>query len=281
MTMRASSLVMVLYGTDQLELDWVPDDTPIILVHNDRRLDPTLVHADGVAHLMAERNLGFGGGVNLGLSEVDTPRTVICNPDTELSAMHWDALQSDDPDEVRAIALDDATGRPTAVVNPYPSAFGHLAAGWRLGRVFPRGSRRRELFGRLAGGWARANVESFALTSGRWSLRTHWISGAVFSIDTERLRSVGGFDDRYFLYFEDIDLCRRLGVTFPEMAIVMTPVPAGVHAVGGSTDSTGSGRRTRSMHLASARRYAAQQPGWSWAVCRAGLAARALIDRRP
>ena len=37
-----------------------------------------------------------------------------------------------------------------------------------------------------------------------------WVTGACFAVTAEAHGRIGGFDDRFFLYFEDVDYCRRL-----------------------------------------------------------------------
>jgi GT2 family glycosyltransferase len=37
-----------------------------------------------------------------------------------------------------------------------------------------------------------------------------WVSGAALAVRTAVFEEVGGFDERYFMYFEDVDLCARI-----------------------------------------------------------------------
>ncbi len=59
-------------------------------------------------------------------------------------------------------------------------------------------------------------------------VRQQVISGACFLIDKTRIKSIGGlFDSRFFLYFEDTDLCRRIRQN--EGLIMLDPAAEMVH----------------------------------------------------
>ena len=79
------------------------------------------------------------------------------------------------------------------------------------------------------------------------------MSGAVLSLPTEVFASVDGFDEGYFLYYEDADLFWRLAQESPNLRMRVVDVPAAVHDVGGSSPSS----RTARLRRQSAQRYAA------------------------
>jgi GT2 family glycosyltransferase len=64
-----------------------------------------------------------------------------------------------------------------------------------------------------------------------------WVSGAVMAMSTELWERIGGFDDDYFLYWEDIDLCRRVhevgGEVRVDESVVAVHDEGGTHADGG------------------------------------------------
>ena len=59
--------------------------------------------------------------------------------------------------------------------------------------------------------WARKRVEKFQMAdfSHNKPVPVDWVVGAAFFIRGTALLKVGGFDERYFAYFEDCDLCRE------------------------------------------------------------------------
>jgi hypothetical protein len=176
---------------------------------------------------------------------------------------------------VVTVPLVDTDGRLTSVTSEYPTPLSHLASGWRLGRLAPRGSAARSAMAKGLGAWGRAHDDSLHDPVGTWRLRDRWVSGAVLSVDADRLRSISGFDDRYFLYYEDVDLCARLARRFPATRAIVADVPPGVHGVGQSaaTDSSGEVAVER-IRCESAVRYAQERRGIAWRTCETLLRAR-------
>lgn len=263
-----ATALIVLYRTRRLDLSWLPDDAPVVLVHNDRNFDAGSLDRANVRHVFIDTNVGFGAAVNKGLANVRTERVVLVNPDARLTSEHWTALASGDVGEVVTVPQVDKAGTPGIVVSGYPSPLGHVLASYRVGRWFPRGRGVRRRFGAgLQPGQHAPLVEV-------------WVSGACLSVATERLRTVGGFDSAFFVYFEDVDLCRRLAHWFPSMTARVADCPAAVHTVGGSAPSPSTRRRVERIRLTSALRYAHHQHGRAWRVARRVIAVRAWLQRR-
>lgn len=266
-----STVVYVAYATRSVDLRWLPAEAPVVIVHNDDTFDRASTGHRPVLHLGDGTNVGFGGAINRALDHVHTERVVLCNPDVALTSAHFSALAEADVDDVATIPLVDANGSPTSVVNAYPSPLSHLASGFRLGRFAPRGGTLRKLGTPVFGDFGRAHRDSLDTLTGSWALCERWVSGALMSVATERLREVGGFDPRFFMYYEDVDLCARLAARRPEMKAAVLDVAPGIHHVGGSSTSTDDARRVARIRRDSAVLYADTRSGTPWR-----LAARAL-----
>lgn len=268
------TVVVVAYATTTLDLSWLPNEVPVVVVHNDDQLRDDALERDHVAHLRPTSNIGFGAAVNLAVATINTDRVVLVNPDVALTREHWTALAVEADDEVRTVALVDDDG-PTSVVSAYPTALSHLAGGYRLGRLAGRDSALRRMAAPLLGSWGRAHTDSLSSPTGRWPLTERWVSGAVLSIARSRFDAVNGFSPHYFLYYEDLDLCARLARRFPTMEAVVADTPPGHHAVGASDTATSTKTSAaEGFRLTSAITYAREQTGVAWRACATALEAR-------
>jgi N-acetylglucosaminyl-diphospho-decaprenol L-rhamnosyltransferase len=270
-----TTVVVVLYGNAVLDLSWVPADAPVVLVHNDASLAELSCASASVTHVRPSDNVGFGQGVNLGLRQVHTERVLLANPDTKLSDEHWRLLDDGGPDDLVTVPQQDETQVPASVLNVYPTAALLLAQAWRLGRWLPRGGRGRQLAARCLGRGGETHIALMAAQPDPevvLPLRDYWVGGSLVSLDAERLRSVDGFSGRFFLYYEDVDLCARLAERFPGMRVrLRSAAGPALHTVGGSEIRAGS-RQVRRIRRHSAQVYAGGQAGGWWPACRALLA---------
>lgn len=273
-SLASSTVVYVAYGVRTVDLGWVPEDAPVIVVHNDARFDRSSVRSD-VLHLGDESNIGFGAAVNLAIPHVQTDRLILCNPDTRLDSIHHGELTDADANELVTIPLVEDSGRPNSVVNRYWGPVGLLITALRLGRLLPRGSRRRSMI-RVFGKWGTAHADSLELVAGSWPLSERWASGAVLSLPLEAFVAVGGFDESFFLYYEDTDLQQRLATMMPSLRLRMADTAPGVHEVGGSANPAAHEAETgepvegtvdvAAVRLAAAATYASRQSGPGWTV---------------
>ena len=95
-----------------------------------------------------------------------------------------------------------------------------------------------------------------------------WLAGMLLVIDRAAYRQIGGFDERYFLYCEDCDLCARLYAADFALEVDRT-----VHVVhDAQRDSHRSFRHLR-WHLGSLAKYWLSKGFWS--VCLLSLVDRA------
>ena len=216
-------------------------------------------------------NLGYGGGVNRGVAELGDEYgwVVIANADLEWRAGALDELLAAADRWPRAGALGPLIREPGGEV--YPSA--------RLLPSLGRGAG-HAVFGKVWPGnpWTRAYRQSEAAVTERTA---GWLSGSCQLLRREAFDSVHGFDPRYFMYFEDVDLGDRLG----RAGWLNVYVPsAEIMHIGGHSTSKSSARMLAEHHTSAYRYLADRHRGPAWAPVRLALklalTARAKIEIR-
>ena len=226
--------------------------------------------APRVRLLRNQENVGFARGVNQGLAQTTAPFVLIMNPDCRLLPGAFAALRRElEQAQTCAIAgpriLDvDGTVQGSARGDPD-----------MLTGIFGRTTLLRRLLPGLA--VSRRNVVDSTGPDARESITVDWVSGACILARRAPLESVGGLDERYFLYWEDADLCRRLRARGYHVRYV--PAASAVHRVGRSS-RTAKPASIRAFHESAYLYYATHVAPQSWpkrALARALLTVRCRL----
>jgi GT2 family glycosyltransferase len=215
--------------------------------------------------LEPRENLGFARATNLGIRRGHGEYVLVLNPDTELFPGTLDVLLAvlDERPEVAVAgpklvradgSLDHAARRS------FPTPLGALAHFAGIGRLVREGPLAQ---------YRAPEVEAGAVDA---------VNGAFMLIRRSALESVGLFDEGYWMYMEDLDLCYRLkqagGLTWYE------PAAEALHVKHGTSGAFRSPRLVWAFHYGMFRfyrkHYAQKRSAALTALVYAGIAIRAL-----
>jgi N-acetylglucosaminyl-diphospho-decaprenol L-rhamnosyltransferase len=207
---------------------------------------------DNVRLFETGANLGYGTAANRAIAQLDSDQggpewVIVANPDVQWGPGSIDALLDAAARWPRAGALGPLVRDPDGSV--YPSAR-HLPSLIRggmhalLGPIWPRNR------------WTKAYRQEHLEPSER---PVGWLSGSCLLVRRSAFSDVGGFDERYFMYMEDVDLGDRLGKA--GWLSVYVPSAEVLHHKGHSTG------RDPANHLAAHHEstylfLADRHPGW-------------------
>jgi GT2 family glycosyltransferase len=179
--------------------------------------------------------VGYGAAANLGVRFSTGDPVVFLNSDallTEDAAAHLvGEVQSFDGRCLAGARMVDGNGAIQRSAGLLPGPLDLAVRAWGLDRV-----------GAAVAQWpkigaivrrSRLSREYASATEATESMETSMVGMAVSAIGRNAFDEIGGFDEDFFLYFEDADLCRRAGVA----GIPVRYVPAAVvtHLGGGSS----------------------------------------------
>ena len=253
-----SAVVIVNYESGPALLrcveDWRSDGvTEVVIVDNgsgDGSVDRVRARYPDLEIVVPGRNLGYGAAANRGVAATDTATVLVCNPDLEVGPGALAALERALVDHPAWALVGPMIRTPTG--DRYPSArrFPSLidAGGHALLGIFAPDNR-----------FTRSYQHHELDRVGEDPVEVDWVSGACLMVRRAAFEQVGGFDEAYFMYLEEVDLCWRLAQAGWSAGYV--PAAQVTHRQGVSTDH--HPYRMILEHHRSLLRFAARSsPGW-------------------
>lgn len=209
--------------------------------------------------LPLEHNGGYAFGNNVAIatalrSPLPPPYFLLLNPDTIVRPnaiqMLVDFMEEHPEIGIAGSRLEDPDGTPQCSAFRFPSILSELDSSLRLGVV-----------SKLLSKWVVAPPVS------EETCQSDWVAGASMIVRREVFESVGLLDEKYFLYFEEVDFCLRANKSgWPCWYVPNSRV---VHLVGqssGVTDTKRPPRRLPKYWFDSRRRYFLKNHGWLYAT---------------
>jgi N-acetylglucosaminyl-diphospho-decaprenol L-rhamnosyltransferase len=234
-------------------------DLLVVVVDNaspDGGADLVRTRYPGVRLIPMGRNAGFGAGVNAGAAATRSEYVLALNPDTRLKGEDALAMAAAARDLGAAVVgprLVGADGREELSFSTRDSLAGDF--GWMLS-------------------W-RAGRPGKVLSSPR---EVAWVTGACLMARRDDFEGVHGFDEGYFLYFEDADLCRRIRLKGGR--VMHDPRFRAVHRRGGSSRG-GEGSLEVAYRRSQMRFATLHRSAFDRKLVRASLLLRARILSSP
>lgn len=153
-----------------------------------------------VTFIKLEKNVGYGAAINKAVEKLspDISTIVVANPDTVLNPnaiINMVSLTAKDQTGVVGPKIFDEQGQIYPSARKFPTIF--MGSGHALfSSIFPNNV------------WSKKYHSTTHLEA--TTAKTDWVSGACFAINLNAFKKCGGFDEGYFMYFEDIDIAKRL-----------------------------------------------------------------------
>jgi GT2 family glycosyltransferase len=198
------------------------------VIDNDSRDHVQSIKHDfpGINLIENHNNIGFSKAVNQIIKKTDSKYAVFLNPDAVVKNGFFQAAESfmdTNPDVgILGPKILDSDGCIQGSARTFPTFRSALVGRTSLiTRLFPKNA------------MTCAHILSNS-SDGKTPMEVDWVSGACMVARRKALEDVGLLDERYFVYWEDVDLCRRMWqkgwrVTYFPQAEIQ-------HAVGGSSE---------------------------------------------
>lgn len=194
----------------------------VVILNNASPMRLPKLQTKKITVIQSSKNLGFGGGVNRAAKKAKGTFLAIVNPDTILKRNSLELLtkklETDDSIGVIGPKMIDEKGTLLRSISSKPSPLTLLFAMSFLNKLFPNNPFSKkyyldELYKNKA-----VNVDV--------------VGGACMVLRRKVFEKIGGFDERFFMYFEESDLCIRIKSL--GLSVMYFPKAIIIHLVGKS-----------------------------------------------
>ncbi len=237
---------------DALQESYAAGLADIVVVDNashDGTADFVAEHSPWATLVRNSGNVGFGLGCNRGFECVATPYVLLLNPDAVITAQSLMTLVDFMERNPRAGICGPAVQEISGALQPA----GALPNPWKI------------MLRPLLPGWASKGLRH--VVPGEAPAPADWICGSVMLLRWRMLEEIGWFDPRFFLYFEETDLCYRARKVGWQSWTVGEAVAGHVNAASAKTTKAPMMRGTISEHYFRSRfYYMIKHHGWPTAV---------------
>ena len=225
----------------------------LVVVDNGSR-DGTAAKLEAESHWarthLTGTNNGFGVGCNIGAAGAQSPYLLFLNPDASL-----------EPGELRKLlAFIDANPK-VGIVGP-ATVCGGSGEPPSYQVTGPLATPRSVLLSSIPIVRSRAVAKPREILPGEAPFRTGWVCGAVLLIRRELFTRLGGFDPRFFLYWEETDLCRRVEDAGFEVWVTGNSLARHIAGASSVEDGTRIGGCIGKHFYQSRRHYLIKHHGW-------------------
>ena len=183
------TLILVTYRSEKLIIKnlEVLKKFPVIIIDNSNsdELEKIIFDYGNIDFIKSSKNLGYGAANNLGISKASTPFILIINPDILINE---DAISDlfknflNDPDNIGILG---------------PSLYDQ--------KMYRRTNGTISYLDQLNG----VNVSNLSNNIPSYNTCCKFLMGCCYLMRRDFFNSLGGFDENFFMYFEDNDLCDR------------------------------------------------------------------------
>jgi GT2 family glycosyltransferase len=216
----------------------------VIVVENNSGDDLTQISDQfpAVKIINSDKNLGFAGGCNLGIKSAIGDYIVLINPDiifTDDSLYQiQDAMDRNKNIGIGGISLKNLDGTQQKCVWRFPTPTDQLLLLFKIHHFFP-----------LISPIAKWRMDDFDYTK---DSSVDQVMGAFFCIRRELIEKVGLLDDGFFMWYEEVDYCKRAKDVGYEVGYFSNI--SALHKKGASFDRVGTLKK-QNMFRKSVRRY--------------------------